>query len=138
MNDSKSDLPDDLSPVDRRESPIITFYSYKGGVGRSMAVANVAVLLSRDFNRDVVVVDWDLEAPGLHRFFQIPEELKVDAQTQKGKNPTITIEGYDKQLVGQVAAKIRALRKVEPYKGKGIRFAGEIIRRKAGKAAAAK
>lgn len=69
-------------------------------------------------------------------FFQVPSELKVTAETPKGKSPTVTIEGIDKQLVGHVAAKIKSLRKVEPYKGKGIRFAGEEIRRKAGKTAA--
>ena len=71
-------------------------------------------------------------------FFQIPEELSVVAETQKGKNPRVTLEGIDKQLIGQVAAKIRSLRKIEPYKGKGVRFVGEHIRRKAGKAAAEK
>jgi large subunit ribosomal protein L6 len=69
-------------------------------------------------------------------FFQIPEELKVTAETQKGKNPVVTLEGIDKQLIGHVAAKIRSLRKVEPYKGKGVRFVGEQVRRKAGKTAA--
>lgn len=69
-------------------------------------------------------------------FMAIPEELSVKAETQKGKNPVVTLEGVDKQLIGQVAAKIRSLRKVEPYKGKGIRFVGEVIRRKAGKTAA--
>jgi CobQ/CobB/MinD/ParA nucleotide binding domain len=59
-------------------SPIITFYSYKGGVGRSMALANVAVLLARDHGKDVIVVDWDVEAPGLHRFFNIPEDTIKD------------------------------------------------------------
>jgi len=69
-------------------------------------------------------------------FVAIPSELKVTATQEKGGNPTITLEGYDKQLIGQVAAKIKSLRKVEPYKGKGIRFVGEYVRRKAGKAAA--
>ena len=69
-------------------------------------------------------------------FMGIPEELKVTAETEKGKNPNVTVEGIDKQLVGQVAAKIKSLRRVEPYKGKGIRFVGEHIRRKAGKTAA--
>jgi large subunit ribosomal protein L6 len=69
-------------------------------------------------------------------FFQVPAELKVTAETPKGKSPTVTLEGIDKQLVGHVAAKIKSLRKVEPYKGKGIRFAGEVVRRKAGKTAA--
>lgn len=66
----------------------------------------------------------------------IPSELKVQATQEKGQNPTITLEGIDKQLIGQVAAKIKSLRPVEPYKGKGIRFTGEYVRRKAGKAAA--
>ena len=65
----------------------------------------------------------------------LPEEVKVTTVSEKGKNPIITLESADKQLVGQVAAKIRSLRKPEPYKGKGIRFVGEHIRRKAGKAA---
>lgn len=69
-------------------------------------------------------------------FLQMPEGISVAAETAKGKNPTVTLEGYDKQLIGQVAAKIKSLRPVEPYKGKGIRFVGEVVRRKAGKAAA--
>ena len=69
-------------------------------------------------------------------YMAIPSELKVTTETQKGKNPIVKLEGIDKQLIGQVAAKIRSLRKTEPYKGKGIRFVGEVIRRKAGKAAA--
>ncbi|HMP99819.1 MAG TPA: 50S ribosomal protein L6 [Cyclobacteriaceae bacterium] len=69
-------------------------------------------------------------------FLAVPQEVKVSAVTEKGQNPTIILEGIDKQLVGQIAAKIKSLRKVEPYKGKGIRFTGEFIRRKAGKAAA--
>jgi len=69
-------------------------------------------------------------------YLAVPQEIKVNAETLKGKNPIVTVEGSDKQLVGQVSAKIRSLRKVEPYKGKGIRFVGEIVRRKAGKTAA--
>lgn len=69
-------------------------------------------------------------------FLAVPSEVKVKTTQEKGQNPTITLEGIDKQLVGQIAAKIRSLRKVEPYKGKGIRFVGEQVRRKAGKAAA--
>ncbi|MFO7998030.1 MAG: 50S ribosomal protein L6 [Bacteroidales bacterium] len=71
-------------------------------------------------------------------FFEVPKEIKLDTLTERGKNPIIILESYDKQLIGQVAAKIRSLRKPEPYKGKGVRFQGEVIRRKAGKAAAAK
>lgn len=69
-------------------------------------------------------------------FLAVPSEIKVQAKQEKGQNPTITLEGIDKQLIGQVAAKLKSLRKVEPYKGKGIRFTGEYVRRKAGKAAA--
>jgi len=67
--------------------------------------------------------------------FEIPKELKVSTITEKGKNPIISLEGSDKQLIGQVCAKLRSLRKPEPYKGKGVKFAGEVLRRKAGKAA---
>jgi large subunit ribosomal protein L6 len=69
---------------------------------------------------------------------EIPSEVKVSATTEKGKAPVVTLESHDKQLLGQVAAKIRSLRKPEPYKGKGIRFVGEDIRRKAGKSAGKK
>jgi len=69
-------------------------------------------------------------------FLELPEEVKVETLTERGKNPTITLTSHDKQLVGQVAAKIRSFRKPEPYKGKGIRYQGEEIRKKAGKAAA--
>jgi large subunit ribosomal protein L6 len=67
--------------------------------------------------------------------FQMPEEVTIVTASEKGKNPMITLTSCDKQLIGQVAAKIRSLRKPEPYKGKGIKFVGEQIRRKAGKAA---
>lgn len=66
---------------------------------------------------------------------QLPKEVKVEAVTEKRKNSVITLQSCDKQLVGQVAAKIRSLRKPEPYKGKGVRFVGEEIRKKAGKSA---
>ena len=66
---------------------------------------------------------------------EIPKELKVGTAQEKGKNPIITLESIDKQLLGQVAAKIRSLRKPEPYKGKGVKFEGEVLRRKAGKSA---
>ncbi|MBY0434777.1 MAG: 50S ribosomal protein L6 [Cyclobacteriaceae bacterium] len=69
-------------------------------------------------------------------FLAVPSELKLQAAQEKGANPIITLEGIDKQLIGQIAAKIKSLRKVEPYKGKGIRYVGEYVRRKAGKAAA--
>ncbi len=67
--------------------------------------------------------------------FEVPKELKVATTTEKGQNPKIFLEGSDKQLIGAVAAKLRSLRKPEPYKGKGVKYADEIVRRKAGKAA---
>ncbi|MFD1630878.1 50S ribosomal protein L6 [Pseudopedobacter beijingensis] len=73
-----------------------------------------------------------------HVVFALPEEVKVTTTSEKGKNPTITLESIDKQLIGQVAAKIRSLRTPEPYKGKGIKFVGETLRRKAGKSASKK
>lgn len=91
------------------------------GVGYRAKVSGQQLELALGFSHPVVL--------------QLPKEIKVNAETEKGKNPTITLESYDKQLIGQVAAKIRSLRKPEPYKGKGIRFVGEQVRRKAGKAA---
>ena len=67
--------------------------------------------------------------------FEVPKELKVVTAQEKGQNPMISLEGIDHQLFGQVAAKIRGLRKPEPYKGKGVRYVGEFVRKKAGKAA---
>ena len=65
----------------------------------------------------------------------ITVEVKVGAAQEKGQNPIITLEGIDRQLLGQIAAKLRGLRKPEPYKGKGVRYVGEVVRKKAGKAA---
>lgn len=92
------------------------------GVGYKAAVQNNVLELNLGYSHSI--------------YFAVPEEIKVSAETEKGKNPKVTVEGIDKQLVGQISAKIKALRKVEPYKGKGIRFVGEQIRRKAGKTAA--
>lgn len=66
-------------------------------------------------------------------YFYVPEEIKVETKTEKGSNPMIILSSTDKQLIGQVAAKIRSYRKPEPYKGKGIKYSTEILRRKAGK-----
>jgi large subunit ribosomal protein L6 len=71
-----------------------------------------------------------------HTYLQVPSEVKVEAVSDKRSNPIVTLKSFDKQLIGQVAAKIRSFRKPEPYKGKGIKFVGEVLRRKAGKAAA--
>ena len=94
------------------------------GVGYRASVQGQKLELALGYSHNVV--------------FQIPSEVKVKAEQERGKNPIVTFESHDKQLIGQVAAKLRSLRKPEPYKGKGIRFVGEQIRRKAGKSAAKK
>ncbi|MFM2207702.1 MAG: hypothetical protein RL213_1677 [Bacteroidota bacterium] len=73
-----------------------------------------------------------------HFVFELPAEVKVTTKQEKGQNPTIILESADKQLLGAVAAKIRSLRAPEPYKGKGVKFQNEPLRRKAGKSAAKK
>ena len=92
------------------------------GVGYRANVQNNVIELTLGYSHNI--------------FLQVPEEIKVVAENKKGKSPLIILEGIDKQLIGDVAAKIRSLRKVEPYKGKGVRFVGEQVRRKAGKTAA--
>ncbi|KAA5549400.1 50S ribosomal protein L6 [Adhaeribacter rhizoryzae] len=91
------------------------------GVGYKATVAGNTLELSLGYSHNI--------------FLALPAEVKATAVTEKGKAPLITLESNDKQLIGQVAAKIRSLRKVEPYKGKGVRFVGEVVRRKAGKTA---
>lgn len=91
------------------------------GVGFRAAVTGQQLDMSLGFSHNIV--------------FELPKEIKATAVMEKGKNPIVTLEGIDKQLLGQVAAKIRSLRKPEPYKGKGVRYAGEVVRRKAGKSA---
>jgi len=71
-------------------------------------------------------------------FLSLPSEIKVESKSERNQNPILILESCDKQLIGQVCAKIRSFRKPEPYKGKGVKFAGEIIRRKAGKSAGKK
>jgi large subunit ribosomal protein L6 len=69
-------------------------------------------------------------------FLELPKEINIETKSERNKNPLIILESADKQLIGQVCAKIRSFRKPEPYKGKGIKFVGEVIRRKSGKSAA--
>ena len=92
------------------------------GVGYKVAVKGQIIEMAVGFSHDI--------------HMRLPDGVKATAVSEKGKAPLLTLESCDKQLVGQVAAKIRSLRKPEPYKGKGIRFVGEHIRRKAGKSAA--
>ncbi|MBO6661933.1 MULTISPECIES: 50S ribosomal protein L6 [Roseivirga] len=92
------------------------------GVGYKAAVANNVLELNLGYSHNI--------------YLQVPQEVSADAKMEKGKNPIVTLSSSDKELIGQVAAQIRSLRKIEPYKGKGIKFVGEKIRRKAGKTAA--
>src|SRR5690606_10946388 len=91
------------------------------GVGYRAAVQGQLLDMSLGYSHNIIV--------------ELPAEVKATAVMEEGQPPKVTLESIDKQLVGQVAAKIRSLRKPEPYKGKGVRFAGEVIRRKAGKTA---
>lgn len=112
-----------------------------------MLIANMVHGVSQGYRTDqeVVGVGYKALAKGqqLHLtlgfsheiIFELPKEIKVETTAEKGKNPTIILKSADKQLIGQVAAKIRGLRKPEPYKGKGIKFVNEQLRRKAGKSA---
>lgn len=116
------------------------------GLYRSL-LANVVKGVTEGYKKDLELVGvgykasnqgntLDLSLGYSHNIvFEIPKELKVATETLKGQNPKISLEGIDKQLLGAVAAKIRSLRKPEPYKGKGVKYVGEFIRRKAGKAA---
>ena len=92
------------------------------GVGYKAVVANNVLELNLGYSHNI--------------YMAVPQEVKVAAKMEKGKSPIVTLESTDKELIGQVAAKIRSLRKIEPYKGKGVRFVGEQIRTKAGKTAA--
>ncbi|MEK9829303.1 MAG: 50S ribosomal protein L6 [Schleiferiaceae bacterium] len=90
------------------------------GVGFRASHAGQVLDLSLGFSHNVM--------------FQLPSEVTVNTISEKGKNPVIELTSHDKQLVGMIASKIRAMRKPEPYKGKGVRYVGEIVRKKAGKA----
>ena len=115
------------------------------GLYRSL-INNMVVGVSEGFQKDLEVIGVGYKAANQGNilelslgyshmiFMAIPSEIKVVTAMEKGKNPMVKLNGIDKQLIGQVAAKIKSLRPVEPYKGKGVRFVGEQVRRKAGKA----
>lgn len=94
------------------------------GVGYRASAANNVLELSLGYSHAI--------------YLKLPQEITVEAKSERNKNPLIILESRDKQLLGQVCAKIRSFRKPEPYKGKGIKFVGEVIRRKSGKKAGAK
>lgn len=139
------------------EDGIITFsresdapdHRAKHGLYRSL-IQNMIVGVSEGYKKELEVIGVGYRATATGQMLELslgyshgiviefPKEIKVSADTQKGKAPVVTLESFDKQLLGQAAAKIRSLRKPEPYKGKGIRFVGEEIRRKAGKSAGKK
>ncbi len=139
------------------EDNVITFsrateapdHRSKHGLYRAL-VYNMIQGVSEGFKKDmeVIGVGYRANATGQQLelalgfshaiIMEIPKEVKVTTVTEKGKAPVVSLESHDKQLLGQVAAKIRSFRKPEPYKGKGIRFVGEEIRRKAGKSAGKK
>ena len=115
------------------------------GLYRSL-INNMVVGVSEGYKKDLEIIGVGYKAANQGNilelslgyshaiFMSIPAEIKVVTAMEKGKNPMVVLEGIDKQLIGQVAAKIKSLRPVEPYKGKGVRFLGEQVRRKAGKA----
>ena len=119
----------------------------KHGLYRSL-INNMIVGVSEGFTKELELVGVgyrasnqgqiiDLSLGYSHNIMlEVPAEVKVETEMKKGQNPLITLSSHDKQLVGSIAAKIRSFRKPEPYKGKGVRFVGEQIRRKAGKSAA--
>ncbi|MBN2166708.1 MAG: 50S ribosomal protein L6 [Marinilabiliaceae bacterium] len=122
--------------------------SYKAMHGLTRAlINNMVVGVSEGYKKELELVGVGYRAQNTGQILelslgyshpihiQLPNEIKVEAVTDRKSNPIITLECIDKQLLGQVCAKIRSLRKPEPYKGKGIRFKGEVIRRKAGKSA---
>ncbi len=152
----KGELYQDIDPAItvQIEEGVVTFerasdakdHRAKHGLYRSL-VNNMVIGVSQGYKLEQELVgvgyranskgqDLELSLGFSHNIiFRIPEEVKVSTVSERGKSPVITLESHDKQLIGAVAAKIRSLRKPEPYKGKGIRFVGEQIRRKAGKAA---
>ncbi|MCD6092369.1 MAG: 50S ribosomal protein L6 [Bacteroidales bacterium] len=119
----------------------------KHGLYRSL-LANMVEGVSEGFKtvQEFVGVGYKVEVQGQvlemalgyshYILFQLPPEIKAEATAERGKNPKLIMRSHDKQLLGQVAAKVRSLRKPEPYKGKGVKFEGEILRKKAGKTAA--
>jgi len=121
----------------------------KHGLYRSL-INNMVIGVSDGFKKELEVIGVGFRAVARGQLLElalgyshavvieIPSEIKVSSASEKGKAPIVTLESHDKQLLGQVASKIRSLRKPEPYKGKGIRYLGENVRRKAGKAAVKK
>jgi large subunit ribosomal protein L6 len=136
---------DDATITFTRESDA-PHHRAKHGLYRAL-VANMIVGVSEGYKKELQVIGVGYRAVATDQRLELslgyshpiviefPSEIKVSAVSEKGKAPVITLESFDKQLVGQAAAKIRSLRKPEPYKGKGVKYLGEELRRKAGKSA---
>lgn len=130
-------------PTDQRE------HRAQHGLYRAL-IHNMVVGVSQGYKKEMELVGVGYRASATGQvlelalgyshaiYLKLPPEVKVEAKSERNKNPLIILESDDKQLLGQVCAKIRSLRKPEPYKGKGIKFVGEVIRRKSGKSASAK
>lgn len=130
-------------PNDERESRA------QHGLYRAL-INNMVIGVSEGFKKELEIVGVGYRATNQGQvlelslgfshaiYIKMPDEVKVEAKSERNKNPLITLESCDKQLLGQICAKIRSFRKPEPYKGKGVKFVGEVIRRKSGKTAAAK
>lgn len=152
LGELKQNIDSGISVVVEKEQVVLNRASEskdhksKHGLYRSL-IQNMVTGVSEGFSsvQELVGVGYKAEAKGQllelalgyshHIFLQIPDEIKLETVTERGKNPLIKMTSHDKQLLGQVAAKIRSLRKPEPYKGKGIKFQGEVLRKKAGKSA---
>ena len=103
-------------------------------------IHNMVVGVSEGYKKELELVGVGYRAAnnGQVLDLSLPKEIKIETKSERNKNPLIILESCDKQLIGQVCSKIRSFRKPEPYKGKGIKFVGEVIRRKSGKSAGAK
>ncbi len=155
----KGELSQDVNPeikVEIKDGEITLTRSNDEGPNRSMhglyrsLINNMVIGVSQGYKKELELVGVGYRASNQGQvlefalgfthniFMQLPKEIKVETKSERNQNPLVILESCDKQLIGQVCAKIRSFRKPEPYKGKGIKFVGEQIRRKAGKSAGAK
>ncbi len=152
----KGELSQDVNPeikVEIKDGEITLTRSNDEGPNRSMhglyrsLINNMVIGVSQGYKKELELVGVGYRASNQGQvlefalgfthniFMQLPKEIKVETKSERNQNPLVILESCDKQLIGQVCAKIRSFRKPEPYKGKGIKFVGEQIRRKAGKSA---
>ncbi len=152
----KGELSQDVNPeikVEIKDGEITLTRSNDEGPNRSMhglyrsLINNMVIGVSQGYKKELELVGVGYRASNQGQvlefalgfthniFMQLPKEIKVETKSERNQNPLVILESCDKQLIGQVCAKIRSFRKPEPYKGKGIKFVGEQVRRKAGKSA---